>query len=51
MGVDFSVMIGLTALVLAFAWRRPHAIRRWQATVLLTAYVAYIGYLISQGMA
>jgi Ca2+/Na+ antiporter len=42
---DFPVMMGLTVLLYLLVIRRPHAISRIQAAVLLAAYVAYVYWL------
>ena len=44
--IDFGVMIGLTALVLFFIWRKPNNITRREAAILLGCYVAYCGTLL-----
>ena len=45
MGIDFGVMILLTALVWLFAWWPEGRIARWEAAVLLTIYIAYIAQM------
>lgn len=45
MGIDFGVMILLTALVWLFAWWPKGRIARWEAAILLTIYVAYIAQM------
>jgi cation:H+ antiporter len=44
MELDFGVMILLTVLVWVFARWPQGRIARWEAAVLLTVYVVYIGY-------
>jgi len=43
---DFLVMIGMTVVVFAFIWRKPHDINRWEAGVLVGCYVAYCALLV-----
>jgi cation:H+ antiporter len=43
---DFAAMIGLTALVLFFIWRKPHDINRWEAGTLLGCYLLYCALLV-----
>lgn len=46
---DFPVMLGLTALLFIMCWSfrgRPGRINRFEAAVLLTAYLGYTGYLL-----
>lgn len=45
MGIDFGVMILLTALVWLFAWWPKGRIARWEAAILLAIYVAYIAQM------
>lgn len=49
MGVDFAVMILLTALVWLFAWWPRGYIARWEAAVLLACYAVYIAQLVLRG--
>lgn len=46
---DFPVMLGLTALLFIMCWSfrgRPGRINRFEAAVLLAAYLGYTGYLL-----
>ena len=43
--VDWSVLLGLTFLVYLFVIRHPHRLVRYQALLLLLAYVGYSTYL------
>jgi cation:H+ antiporter len=47
---DLTVMAGLTLVLFVMGWGfrgRPGRINRWEAGVLLTAYLAYTGWLLS----
>lgn len=48
--VDLGVMLGFTILMLPMA-RNDMRILRWEAALLLTAYVGYMGWLISGALA
>jgi cation:H+ antiporter len=48
--VDLGVMLGFTILMLPMA-RNDMRILRWEAALLLSAYVAYMGWLISGAIA
>jgi cation:H+ antiporter len=48
--VDLGVMLGFTILMLPMA-RNDLRILRWEAARLLTAYVGYMGWLISGALA
>ncbi len=48
--IDLGVMLGFTILMLPMA-RNDMRILRWEAALLLTAYVGYMGWLISGALA
>jgi cation:H+ antiporter len=48
--VDLGVMLGFTILILPMA-RNDMRILRWEAALLLSAYVGYMGWLISGALA
>ena len=47
--VDLPLMLGVTMLVYAFAWRWPHRLVRWQGILLLGIYIAYTAWLFRNG--
>lgn len=51
MGVNFGVMILLTALVWIFARWPEGRIARWEAAILLAIYATYIGYIALTALA
>jgi cation:H+ antiporter len=45
---DLAVMLGLTLLVYALVWNRPHRVERWQGLLLLAIYAIYTAALFTR---